>query len=122
MALIKCRACGKEISDRAEACVKCGFPLGMDAFIMCSECNEPINSNDQHCKRCGAPTVVTTIEEIVPQKIVGSGVSKYLKSIPVIIFKYTLFVLLLLAIAIFIVPIGSLFILITVIVVKILVK
>ena len=28
MALIKCPECGKEISDRASACIHCGCPLG----------------------------------------------------------------------------------------------
>ena len=27
MALIKCPECGKEISDRAQACIHCGYPL-----------------------------------------------------------------------------------------------
>ena len=27
MALIKCPECGKEISDKAPACIHCGFPL-----------------------------------------------------------------------------------------------
>lgn len=27
MALIKCPECGKEISDRAMACIQCGYPL-----------------------------------------------------------------------------------------------
>ena len=27
MALIKCPECGKEISDKASACINCGFPL-----------------------------------------------------------------------------------------------
>lgn len=27
MALIKCPECGKEISDKAEMCINCGFPL-----------------------------------------------------------------------------------------------
>lgn len=27
MALIRCPECGKEISDRAPACIHCGFPL-----------------------------------------------------------------------------------------------
>ncbi len=30
MALIKCKECGKEISDRAEACVKCGSPIAVN--------------------------------------------------------------------------------------------
>ena len=28
MALIKCPECGKEISDKAEHCIHCGFPIG----------------------------------------------------------------------------------------------
>lgn len=27
MALIKCPECGKEISDKAESCINCGFPI-----------------------------------------------------------------------------------------------
>ena len=27
MALIKCSECGKEISDKAEKCIHCGYPL-----------------------------------------------------------------------------------------------
>ena len=31
MALIKCEECGREISDRANACVHCGCPISQDA-------------------------------------------------------------------------------------------
>lgn len=27
MALIKCPECGREVSDKAKACIHCGFPL-----------------------------------------------------------------------------------------------
>lgn len=27
MALVKCKECGKEVSNKAEICVECGFPL-----------------------------------------------------------------------------------------------
>lgn len=27
MSLIKCKECGKEISDKAESCVNCGCPI-----------------------------------------------------------------------------------------------
>ena len=30
MSLIKCPECGKEISDKAKACINCGFPLNDD--------------------------------------------------------------------------------------------
>ncbi len=31
MSLIKCPECGKEVSDKAEACIHCGFPLSKKA-------------------------------------------------------------------------------------------
>lgn len=30
MALIKCPECGREVSDKAAACIHCGFPLGQE--------------------------------------------------------------------------------------------
>ena len=29
MALIKCEDCGKEISDKAKACIHCGCPINL---------------------------------------------------------------------------------------------
>ena len=31
MALIKCPECGKEVSDRAQACIHCGYPLQVES-------------------------------------------------------------------------------------------
>lgn len=36
MALIKCRECGKEVSDRARNCPNCGCPI--DTKIYCPKC------------------------------------------------------------------------------------
>lgn len=33
MALIKCPECGKEISDKSEKCIHCGFPLRNTPFL-----------------------------------------------------------------------------------------
>ena len=33
MALIKCKECGKEISDKAEYCVHCGCPIEMSKEV-----------------------------------------------------------------------------------------
>lgn len=41
MALIKCPECGKEVSDRAPACIHCGFPL-----------ENKTGSNANNCKAC----------------------------------------------------------------------
>lgn len=55
MALIKCPECGKEISDKASACIHCGFPL--------STTPQSIN---QHPK---AATYVTQIATKAPMKM-----------------------------------------------------
>ena len=41
MALIKCPECGKEISDKAKACIHCGFPINQAPYI-----HEMINGVD----------------------------------------------------------------------------
>lgn len=33
MALIKCPECGKEISDKSDKCIHCGFPLRNTPFL-----------------------------------------------------------------------------------------
>lgn len=34
MALISCEECGAEISDKAQSCPKCGFPIKKESFSM----------------------------------------------------------------------------------------
>lgn len=36
MALIKCPECGKEISDKSEKCIHCGFPLKQSTNTICN--------------------------------------------------------------------------------------
>lgn len=50
MALIKCKECGKEISDKANVCVHCGYEL---ENLVCPECNKKISKYDSSCKNCG---------------------------------------------------------------------
>ncbi|MCR5787936.1 MAG: DUF4190 domain-containing protein [Bacilli bacterium] len=53
MSLIKCEECGKEISDKAGACPKCGNPMqNINYNRFCTECGEPIEPNDIQCKHC----------------------------------------------------------------------
>lgn len=39
MALIKCPECGKEISDRAPACIHCGYPLDNEPIVKSQSSN-----------------------------------------------------------------------------------
>ena len=46
MALIKCPECGNEISDKASACINCGYPI--------SEYAEGLKKEDEHCESIGS--------------------------------------------------------------------
>lgn len=55
MALIKCPECGKEISDKSEYCVNCGFPIqtSLQKRIICPECGNPVEDGKNICGYCG---------------------------------------------------------------------
>jgi len=55
MALIKCPECNTEVSDRAEKCIKCGFPLARYAPVKCPECGGEVPYGAVTCGRCGFP-------------------------------------------------------------------
>ena len=50
MALIKCKECNKEISDKAKQCPHCGFE---NNIITCPECKKEIENNVNTCPNCG---------------------------------------------------------------------
>lgn len=51
MALINCKNCGKEISDKAIKCIHCGFEPKEIIKNVCKECGKEIDDNI--CKNCG---------------------------------------------------------------------
>ena len=51
MALVKCKECGKEISDAAYACPNCGFHV--DKMKFCKFCGEKIPDDSVICSSCG---------------------------------------------------------------------
>lgn len=60
MALIKCPECGKEISDKAPACIHCGYPLDSDTEALSNtnkmsekEIDEAERISRWECKVCG---------------------------------------------------------------------
>lgn len=77
MALINCKECGKEISDKALSCPKCGCPV--EKPLVCIECGGPIEKTDKICKKCGCPVEVSVGEtevKVEPIKIdLTDGVS-----------------------------------------------
>lgn len=50
MALIKCPECGREVSDKAKACIHCGFPLEES---LCAFDSTPIEGSMNICPKCG---------------------------------------------------------------------
>ena len=62
MALIKCKECGKEISDSAKVCPNCGYKND-DKF--CPECGKRVKSTDKVCSDCGFPLKKTNAQNII---------------------------------------------------------
>ena len=50
MALIKCKECGKEVSDQATVCIHCGYELKQR---VCPECGKGVSKGDAVCGYCG---------------------------------------------------------------------
>lgn len=69
MSLIKCPECGKEISDKASACIHCGYPLGSNTsdiynrkekgepFSICCKCRKKVSTRSEKCPHCGCVLV-----------------------------------------------------------------
>lgn len=56
MALIKCKECNKDISDKATVCVHCGCPIKNETKYYCDECGKVITKKNKVCPNCGCPT------------------------------------------------------------------
>ena len=55
MALIKCPNCGKEVSDKANRCVQCGYEFVHQEMRFCQECGTEIPIGETECPNCGFP-------------------------------------------------------------------
>lgn len=60
MSLINCPECGKEISDKSDKCINCGFPIRNEEhttekenYVFCNNCNTENNIGDDYCSCCG---------------------------------------------------------------------
>ncbi|MCI8474801.1 MAG: zinc-ribbon domain-containing protein [Oscillospiraceae bacterium] len=79
MALIQCRNCGKEVSDKAEICPNCGERLRSKAqestnlLCICEECGLEVPEGMEVCPNCGCP-VKNGGAETQPQQVKVVGV------------------------------------------------
>lgn len=63
MALITCKYCGQEVSDKAIVCPHCSGKLTEESelvkeeldIILCEECGSEIPKGSQTCSKCGCP-------------------------------------------------------------------
>ena len=56
MALIKCPECNKDISDKAEICVGCGFPIRIHLEALAKEVSEK-EGVKKSCRFCGSENI-----------------------------------------------------------------
>jgi len=76
MALIRCSECGKEISDKAAACVNCGCPVSAMK-------KEPIKSAEQpKSAQTGKTTVTKTAIDSILKDIFNDGTNPVPKEMP----------------------------------------
>ena len=54
MAIIKCPECGQSVSDMAEQCPNCGYPIHTN-IMKCPECGNDVPKNMDKCPNCGFP-------------------------------------------------------------------
>lgn len=75
MALIKCPKCGRDVSENAESCPACGFPIASRKIENekhnCPECGCELDNNITICTNCGYNIEVK--KEIVISKNVEKG-------------------------------------------------
>lgn len=59
MALINCPECGRKVSDKADACMNCGFPIQEIqknvGLINCPDCGKEVSDETDICMNCGFP-------------------------------------------------------------------
>jgi len=81
MAQITCPECGKQVSNKAEVCPNCGFPLSgfqvapsdeRDSVFVCPDCKTEMNDAYDDCPKCGCPSAFFIEKEVQskqPRKI-----------------------------------------------------
>lgn len=72
MSLIKCPECSHAVSDKAESCPNCGFPI--TSLVKCPECGNMFSCKADACPNCGIPVACITKPE-------PSAAAKFLRGI-----------------------------------------
>ena len=87
MALVQCKYCGKDVSDKAKNCPHCGESLvetvldGEETVTpptICEECNTMIPQGAEVCPNCGCPVTEKAAKEVT-QKVEVTAVNLQVK-------------------------------------------
>lgn len=91
MAIIKCKVCGEDVSDKAKTCPHCGATLieeseEVKAPVICEECGAEIPDGLGTCPKCGCPVpqkadIVDERSTPVIQNNIGKNISGKTKKI-----------------------------------------
>lgn len=83
MALINCKHCGKEVSDKAKICPNCGgiieeIAAESQELMVCEDCGSPVTKDMEACPKCGCPIVHKELgsNQQMGQKPLFVGISK----------------------------------------------
>ncbi len=93
MALIKCRYCGEDVSEKAKVCPHCGAALLEEPApkpLTCEECGTEIPEGRDSCPKCGCPVskkeeTATGSSSIQATQTLTVIASKTLKTIAIVI-------------------------------------
>lgn len=69
MAMIKCPKCNKDISDKSNKCIHCGYDLETRNIKKCVECGTKLENNMTICPQCGCPVETTNTQKVEVTKI-----------------------------------------------------
>lgn len=69
MAIIKCPKCSKEISDKSNKCIHCGYVVEKKKMKKCVECGMKLENNMTICPKCGCPVEITNTQKVEVTKI-----------------------------------------------------
>lgn len=93
MALINCPECGKEISDKAKHCIRCGYPLEdnniqelnfEDDMEECPHCHYANKKGAKYCSNCGvqmnSSKEKSVVDKIADSVVVALGMEPFKES------------------------------------------
>lgn len=77
MALVKCKECGKEMSDHAKACPNCG---ATNDKMFCPECGKELSSKAPLCPNCGYSFKTDVVSQNSKGEMYGLSIAAFVCS------------------------------------------